>query len=973
MGEPKWTPDGQKIVFFLNYITDTGRYDIFSVNANGTELTKLTDSGPDICPDGSTSLHVPTFIYQSPTPSPDGKSIVAVKWRNARVTGSGCPYIIQDTGLYTFSVNGGLETFLLAEPSLAYGTDWQPVLGNLTLNLDDGHGNPLKGLKVELRKLDGTVVDNHPINTVGGTYVFENEVPSADYVVRATLVDNAGSPGSLPAFDIRYGPTPSEPVWLEMHITLPAGATTSLSRSFSQDVPNLVAYGPDSSAEVRDRLDDMANIYFRTRQFVDWVKTHLTVDTGQTVEFYTFATADPWGGSDDPNVAGAYYNPPNTAIVFGIAESEYENRDGVIDPAHDDDAPENGEWHEFTHHLFHTFVNSRSTCSGNYVPHRGYNNADTCDSMDEGFAMFLPTLAAQEIDGVTDDEYDNFVLSLEANNKAWGFWRMLAPTNSLILVEATHEDFAVSALFWDLVDTEADTDLTYVIGADRLHHPVDYTDQVTVPLRQLWDQLTSAHPATVFDLRSSFGQPDLTIDLDGDHVADIAPIDEVFLMHGFFPVDMDQTISDSHKSYHYDVGYAQRINAGARRNGSVGGTAHHVFNASGTETATFIPRFHTPPAPDANLEIHVVNASGAPLSGATINMTIRSPGLERMVSRRLASGDGALVHLESLPYFDYLLPTGAPLPACDPVYDVHVDVIVSATVNGVSSNTYSFDNCAYLQAIDAATGPAALSLTLTVPIAGGGTLEVCDGIDNDLDGLVDEGLGTLSCGVGACARTVNACVNGITQTCTPGMPSPEVCDGIDNNCNGQSDEGLGILSCGVGACARTVNTCQNGAPQTCTPGTPTTEICGDGIDQDCDGSDLICTPPPPAQCPHGQGYWKNHPIAWPVTSLKLGSQTYSQAELLSLLGKPSSGDASLILARQLIAAKLNIAAGIDNKPIAAIIADSDQRLSAFSGKLPYKVKSSSTAGKGMVADVDKLENFNEGELTPHCEQHGEDD
>jgi hypothetical protein len=40
-----------------------------------------------------------------------------------------------------------------------------------------------------------------------------------------------------------------------------------------------------------------------------------------------------------------------------------------------------------------------------------------------------------------------------------------------------------------------------------------------------------------------------------------------------------------------------------------------------------------------------------------------------------------------------------------------------------------------------------------------------------------------------------------------------------------------------------------------------------------------------AVCPQGQGYWKNT-AAWPVTELTLGSQTYSQAELLILFNTP---------------------------------------------------------------------------------------
>jgi len=118
-------------------------------------------------------------------------------------------------------------------------------------------------------------------------------------------------------------------------------------------------------------------------------------------------------------------------------------------------------------------------------------------------------------------------------------------------------------------------------------------------------------------------------------------------------------------------------------------------------------------------------------------------------------------------------------------------------------------------------------------------------------------------------------------------------------------------------------------------------------------------------CPQGQGFWENHPEAWPVTSLTLGSQTYTQAELLALFDTPPRGDASLILADQLIAAKLNIANGADPTPISATIADADRLLSSFTGKLPYHVPPSAT-GQAMVNDATALESYNNGELTPAC-------
>lgn len=132
------------------------------------------------------------------------------------------------------------------------------------------------------------------------------------------------------------------------------------------------------------------------------------------------------------------------------------------------------------------------------------------------------------------------------------------------------------------------------------------------------------------------------------------------------------------------------------------------------------------------------------------------------------------------------------------------------------------------------------------------------------------------------------------------------------------------------------------------------------------GFNVVSPPSSVARCPLSQGYWKNHPAAWPVTSLKLGTQTYSQSELLKLLGSSSTSDASLILARQLIAAKLSLAHGSDPTPISSTVADADQRLGAFAGKLPYGVKTSSTTGQAMVNDANKLNSYNNGALTPTC-------
>lgn len=122
---------------------------------------------------------------------------------------------------------------------------------------------------------------------------------------------------------------------------------------------------------------------------------------------------------------------------------------------------------------------------------------------------------------------------------------------------------------------------------------------------------------------------------------------------------------------------------------------------------------------------------------------------------------------------------------------------------------------------------------------------------------------------------------------------------------------------------------------------------------------------PAPGCPAGQGYWKNT-ASWPVTDLTLGSQSYNQAELLILFNTPVGGDASLNLAHQLAAAKLNVANGADATIAAGVIAQGDALLSAYAGKLPYNVDASSAEGQTMVNVAGVLESYNNGQLSVGC-------
>lgn len=64
-----------------------------------------------------------------------------------------------------------------------------------------------------------------------------------------------------------------------------------------------------------------------------------------------------------------------------------------------------------------------------------------------------------------------------------------------------------------------------------------------------------------------------------------------------------------------------------------------------------------------------------------------------------------------------------------------------------------------------------------------------------------------------------------------------------------------------------------------------------------------------SECIRSQGYWKTHPDAWPVASLRLGNVLYTKSQLLEIWNTPAAGNGLLALAHQLMAAKLNIIAG----------------------------------------------------------------
>lgn len=188
---PKWSPDGRKILFLSDRVTDSkgaGTYEIFVMNSDGSAVTRLTTND---------------VLETSPSWSPDGTKILYA------TTGSA-------SKVFVMNADGSGVARLTNNPYADSLPQWSPDGTRIAFL-----GSPLGWSWIFTMAPDGTSQIRVPTQFVGGVHSYSWAPDSKNIVYeygqwpyggiyRSVIV---ATPGVAPVFLVGYERFPSKPVW----------------------------------------------------------------------------------------------------------------------------------------------------------------------------------------------------------------------------------------------------------------------------------------------------------------------------------------------------------------------------------------------------------------------------------------------------------------------------------------------------------------------------------------------------------------------------------------------------------------------------------------------------------------------------------------------------------------------------------------------------------------------------------------